>query len=148
MDYNEFTGEVQHRIGAATQGEAVRAIRAVLQTLGERLEPGGATDLASPLPMEIDRYALDVEHGQRFDYEAFVDRVEQRMTNEDLDTDVGKGGDVDGADANFAAQAIVALVAEQLPGDQTNRMFDQLPDDYADLLQFVDSETKPWEEGE
>jgi uncharacterized protein (DUF2267 family) len=37
MDFNDFTGEVQHRLELATQGEAVRATRAVLQTLSERI---------------------------------------------------------------------------------------------------------------
>lgn len=148
MDFNEFTGEVQHRIEAATQGEAVRAIRAVLQTLGERLEPGEASDLASPLPMEIDRYILDVDHGQRFDYDEFVDRIEARMNYDDLDVDFGKGGDVDRSDINFYATAIVALVVDQLSGDEPNQLAAQLPDDYGNLFEFVDAESEPWDENE
>lgn len=42
MEYSDFTGEVQHRIEAATQGEAVRSIRAVLTTLGERIQEAEA----------------------------------------------------------------------------------------------------------
>jgi len=62
MNYEEFIGEIQHRIRQGTQREAVRTARSVLETLGERLTEGEATDLASPLPMEIDRYLIQVEN--------------------------------------------------------------------------------------
>jgi uncharacterized protein (DUF2267 family) len=55
-----------------TQGEAVRATRVTLQTLGERLQAGEATDLAGPLPIEIDYYLATADHGQRFDDDEFL----------------------------------------------------------------------------
>jgi uncharacterized protein (DUF2267 family) len=58
-----------------TQGEAVRATRVTLQTLGERLQAGEATDLAGPLPIEIDYYLTTADHGQRFDDDEFLARV-------------------------------------------------------------------------
>ena len=67
MKFTEFVGQVQHRLELPGEGEAVRATRAVLQTLGERLQAGQATDLAGPLPMEIDYYLESADHGQRFD---------------------------------------------------------------------------------
>ena len=85
IGYADFGGEVQHRIEADGRAEAVRTVRSVPETLGERLEEGGATDVASPLPREIDRYLLQVEHGQTYDYDAFVDRVAAKMNYEDLD---------------------------------------------------------------
>ena len=54
MDFDEFTGQVQHRLELASTGEAVRAIRATLLPLGERLPEGNAEDLAANLPMEIE----------------------------------------------------------------------------------------------
>lgn len=103
MDFSDFTGEVQHRLELGTQGEAVRATRAVLSTLGERIQEGEATDLASPLPQEIDYYVVSVDHGQRFDHDEFVSRVAERA-------------EVDEADAAFYGQALVALLAECVPG--------------------------------
>ena len=73
--FNDFIGQIQHRIEAGGQGDAVRTTRAVLTTLGERVNEGGATDIASPLPMEIDRYLLAADHGQTFDYDTFIQRV-------------------------------------------------------------------------
>lgn len=144
MDFKDFTGEVQHRIEAGTQGRAVRATRAVLTTLGDRLEGGSASDVASPLPMEIDRFVVEGNHGQRFDYQEFLERVVERANNEDIDLDFGKSGEMEMADADFASKAITALVVEQLPAGQESHLQDQLPADYEDLFEFVHAEETPW----
>ncbi|SEW21255.1 DUF2267 domain-containing protein [Natrinema salifodinae] len=146
--YTDFVGEVQHRIEAGTQAEAVRTTRAVLETLGERVDEGGATDIASPLPMEIDRYLLEPEHGQQFDFDEFVTRVHDRLNYEDLNLDTGYGrpSSVDESDAVFRAKAVVALVSEQVPGGEMANVEDQLPGEFAELFELVDAETKPWEE--
>ena len=133
MDFSDFTGEVQHRLELGTQGEAVRATRAVLSTLGERIQEGEATDLAAPLPTEIDYYVVSVDHGQRFDYEAFVDRVADRA-------------EVEETDAAFYAQAVVALLAETVPGGEVDDLEASLPDEFADLFELVDAESTPWQE--
>jgi uncharacterized protein (DUF2267 family) len=133
MDFSDFTCEVQHRLELATQGEAVRATRAVLQTISERIQEGEATDLASPLPMEIDYYVLVDENGQRFDYEEFVGRVAERA-------------EVEQEDAAFYAQAVVALLADVLPQGEVDDLEASLPDDYADLFELVDVESTPWAE--
>ncbi|PSP83321.1 hypothetical protein BRC83_07395 [Halobacteriales archaeon QS_1_68_17] len=80
MNFDQFTGEVQHRLELPGTGEAVRAIRATLTTLGERIQEGEADDLAGPLPGEIGFYLIGAvgEHGQRFDWREFVDRVWER----------------------------------------------------------------------
>ncbi|THE66694.1 DUF2267 domain-containing protein [Salinadaptatus halalkaliphilus] len=146
--YTEFLGEVQHRIEADTQGEAARTTRAVLETLGERVDEGGATDIASPLPMEIDRYLLAVDHGQQFDYDAFVDRVGDRLNYDDLELETGYGGPaaVDDADVVYRSKAVVALVSELVPGGKLANVDRQLPDDFEDLFEFTEAETTPWDE--
>lgn len=146
--YTDFVGEVQHRIEAGTQAEAVRTTRAVLETLGERVGEGGATDIASPLPMEIDRYLLAADHGQTYDYDEFVDRVHDRLNYDDLDLDTsyGRPSNVDQAEAVYRMKAVVELVSEQVPGGELAHAEEQLPDDFGDMFEFVDAETKPWEE--
>jgi len=145
--YNDFTGEVQHRIGEDKRAEAVRTTRAVLQTLGERVEEGGATDIASPLPMEIDRYLLAVDHGNTYEYDEFVDRVLERLNYDDLDLDTGYGtpAAIDRAEAVYRIKAVVALLAERVPGGKLAHVEKQLPDEYDDIFEFVDIETTPWE---
>ncbi|MCU4975804.1 DUF2267 domain-containing protein [Halobacteria archaeon AArc-m2/3/4] len=129
MKYNEFVGQVQHRLELAETGQAVRATRAVLTTLGERLHEGEATDLASPLPMEIDRYLTAAEHGQRFDYQEFLDRIADREG-------------VDRSDANYHAQQLLTVVAEVVPPGNLEKARNGLPEEYEKLFSLVDQATQ------
>lgn len=146
--YTDFMGEVQHRIGAGRQAEAVRTTRAVLETLGERVDEGGAIDVASPLPMEVDRYLLQVDHGQQFDYDGFVDRVQRRIAYDDLELDASYGApsEIDESEAVFRARAVVALLSELVPGGEIANVEHQLPPAFDDLFELVDAETTPWEQ--
>jgi uncharacterized protein (DUF2267 family) len=127
MNYKEFVGQVQHRLELAEMGAAVRATRATLTTLGERLQEGEATDAASPLPPEIGRFVAEADHGQRFDYDGFLGRVAER-------------GEIDKPDANYQAQQVVALVSEVVPPGNTRKIHDQLPEEYEPLFEFVEEQ--------
>ncbi|MFC4552244.1 MULTISPECIES: DUF2267 domain-containing protein [Halorussus] len=132
MNYDDFTGEIQHRLELGTRGTAVRAARAVLSTLGERLQEGEATDLAGSLPMEIDYYLESAESGQRFDYDEFVTRVAERANMNPEDRD-------DRSDASYYGQAVVALVADVVPESELRQVRDQLPNDenWDELFELV-----------
>ncbi|MEF8825910.1 MAG: DUF2267 domain-containing protein, partial [Halapricum sp.] len=104
MNFDKFTGEVQHRLELPGTGESVRAIRATLMTLGQRIPEGNAEDLAASLPMEIKWYLTGAvhEHGQRFDWKEFVARVSE----------------IEGADrpeAAYHAQVVIDLVSTLVP---------------------------------
>ena len=58
MKHDEFIGRVQHYARLASRGDAERATRATLETLGERLAGGEPKDLASQLPPEIGLHLL------------------------------------------------------------------------------------------
>lgn len=132
MQYESFIGETQHRLGLGTRGEAVRATRATLTTLGERLEGGEATDLASPLPIEIDRYLTEADSGQQFSFNEFLDRVSERAN-------------VDEADAAFQAKAMMTLLAEVAPGSEMDDVRGQFPEEFSPLFELVGAEQRPWE---
>lgn len=121
MNFDEFTGEVQHRLELADSGETVRAIRATLTTLGQRIQEGDAQNLASPLPMEIGWYLTGPvgEHGQRFDWNEFVSRV-SRIEG------------IEPPEAAFHAQIIVDLVSSVVPSSEVQEVRDQLPEDSTD----------------
>jgi uncharacterized protein (DUF2267 family) len=124
MKHDEFVGAVQHRAELASRGEAIRVTRSTLTTLGERLQPGEASDLAGPLPMEIDIFLQDADSGQLFDYREFVQRVAERS-----------GADV--ADANYYAKVVMDVVDETTPESELQDVTAQLPDDYNDLFELV-----------
>ena len=125
----------------------MRTTRAVLETLGERVQEGEATDIASPLPMEIDRYLLAAEHGQSYDYDEFVDRVVDRLNYDDLalDSSYGAPSPVDEGEAVYRIKAVTELLDEQLPGSEIADVEAQLSDDFDDVFEFIGAETKPWE---
>lgn len=133
MNFDEFTGQVQHRLELPGTGETVRAIRATLMTLGQRIQAGEAKDLASSLPMEIDWYLTGAvtEHGERFDWREFVSRVSE----------------IEGADppeAAYHAQVIMDLVASNVPDSEIYQIRDQLPEseddgDWGELFEVFDA---------
>lgn len=140
MNFDEFTGTVQHRLELPGTGEAVRAIRATLSTLGRRIPEGNAADLAASLPMEIQWYLTGAPeaHGERFDWRAFVSRVAEIEG-------------VDESDAAYHAQVVVDLVETLVAPSDFQQLRDQLPESEDDenwgkLFGVVDA--GGWEERE
>lgn len=127
MNFSEFVGQVQHRLELPEEGHAVRAARATLTTLGERIVEGEAEDLASPLPMEIDRYLLEADSGQRFSFDEFVDRVAEREG-------------VDPSEAAYHAKVVVDLVGEVAPAGELEQVRGQLPEEFDQLFELVDAD--------
>ncbi len=69
MNFDEFIGQLQHRLELSGTGEKVWAIRVTLMTLGQCLPEGNTEDFVASLPMEIRWYLTGAvhEHGQRSD---------------------------------------------------------------------------------
>lgn len=133
MNFDEFTGQAQSRLELPDTGRTVRAIRATLMTLGERIPEGNANDLAASLPMEIQWYMTGAvsDHGQRFDWSEFVTRVSD-ITG------------ADPADAAHQARVIIDLVASEVPESDFQQLRDQLPEHEDDenwrkLFEVVDA---------
>jgi uncharacterized protein (DUF2267 family) len=131
----EFLDTIRERADLDSRDVARDVARATLRTLGERLTGGEAEDLAAPLPMEIDRYLLEAESGQRFDWQEFLDRVWEREGMRDPD---------DRADAAYHARAIMDIVAGAVPPGELEQVRDQLPEneDRDELFLLVDEETE------
>jgi len=133
MNFDEFTGTVQHRLELSDTGKTVRVIRATLSTIGERIPAGNAEDLAASLPMEIDWYLTGAvtDHGQRFDWPEFVERISDRAN-------------LDPSDAAYHARVIVDLVETVVPESDFHQFRDLLPEgedkgDWGKLFEVVDS---------
>lgn len=117
MNFDEFTGEVQHRLELADTGETVRAIRATLMTLGQRVQTGDAEHLASTLPMEIGWYLTGPvpDDAERFDWREFVSRVAEIEQT-------------DRPEAAYHAQVIMQLVSEVVPPADLRQLRAGLPE--------------------
>lgn len=133
MDFDEFTGTIQHRLELPGTGETVRAIRATLSTLGQRIPAGAAEDFAASLPMEVRWYMTGAvhEHGERFDWGEFLDRVSEIEQT-------------DRADAALHARVVVDLAASVVPESDLRQLRDQLPEaesdeDWGQLFELVDA---------
>ncbi len=140
MNFDEFTGQVQHRLQLSDTGRAVRTIRATLLTLGERIPEGAAKDYAASLPIEIGWYMTGAvhEHGQRFDWREFVSRVSEIEG-------------VDRPEAAYHARVIVDLTSTIVPPSDFQQLRDQLPEseddeNWGQLFEVVDA--GGWSEGE
>lgn len=140
MNFDEFTGQVQHRLELPGTGETVRAIRATLMTLGQRIPEGNAEDLAASLPLEIKWYMTGAvkEHGQHFDWSTFVERVSQIEG-------------VERPEAAYHARIIIDLVSEVVPDSDFEELRDMLPEsqekeNWRKLFEIVDA--GGWSEGQ
>jgi len=122
MQYEEFVGEVQHRARLGSQGDAVQAIRATLQTLAERLPGDEAKHLAAQLPPAIGSYLQDSNGSERFTLNHFFERVAQREP-------------ADLADAVHHARAVISVLNEAVSTGQFEQVRNTLPDEFEPLFE-------------
>ncbi|HHX45155.1 MAG TPA: DUF2267 domain-containing protein [Chloroflexi bacterium] len=123
MNFDEFIGQVQSRGRMASQDEALKATRATLGVLGQRLAGGEASDLAAQLPEEIARFLhSDGGTGERFDLDEFFRRVSER---EGVDLPVSV----------HHARAVISVLQEAVSRGEMQDVRAQLPEDFAPLFE-------------
>jgi uncharacterized protein (DUF2267 family) len=123
MTFDEFTGQVQHRARLASTGDSLRAIRATLTVLGQRLFGGEAYELSAQLPEEIKLYLQQAFQSETFGLAEFYQRV----------------ADLEGADmpeAVFHARAVISVLMDAVSPGEIRDMLDQLPSEYASLFNW------------
>ncbi|MFO7581594.1 DUF2267 domain-containing protein [Guyparkeria sp.] len=122
MQYDQFVHQVQHRARVSSSGEAIKAIHATLETLGERLQPGAAKNLGAQLPSEIAHY-LDGAAGQEsFDAAEFYERVCAREGT-GLHTGI------------FHARAVISVLQDAVSPGEMEDIRASLPRSYAPLFE-------------
>ncbi|MEA2296418.1 MAG: hypothetical protein QOE86_4057 [Solirubrobacteraceae bacterium] len=120
IDYTGFLSVVEREAGVS-RAEAERAVRAALQTLGERLSAGQARDIAEQLPLELREVLANDSKAQPFDAATFLRRVAER-----------EGTDV--ATAERHSRAVFAALGRAVSYDELSDMAAELPKDFAGLL--------------
>lgn len=123
MKYDEFMAQVQRRAEPGSVDVAELAVRAVLETLAERLAGGEAKDLASQLPPEIAMYLMQPMGGagESFSLDEFFTRVSERE-------------DVELSEATFHARVVLGLVSEVVTMGEITNIRDQLPAEFGQLF--------------
>jgi uncharacterized protein (DUF2267 family) len=124
MEFNEFLGKVQDRARLDSLDGALRATRATLGTLSERLEGNEPAQLAAQLPGELGRL-LHTDRsgaGERFDADEFVQRVSRREA-------------VQPREGSQHARVVLGVLSEAVSPGEFADVRQQLPPDYAPLLE-------------
>ncbi len=122
MQYDQFLGQVQHRAQLANGDQTVAAVRATLETLGERLYGGEAHNLASQLPFEIGRFLEESIYSEDFAIEEFFLRVSLRE-GADIPTAMRHARIVMEVLGEAVSPALMAKVKDQLPEDFKRDLF-------------------------
>lgn len=139
MDYDTFIGEVQNRGQLSSREDAVRATRIALETLGRRIEPGAAENLAAQLPAEIGRFLAESGDVERFDWNEFVDRVVEAGA---YTPDDERG------DAVHHTRVVMDVVDDAVSVGALEDVRDQISsaDEWNELFVLVDQEEEPIDE--
>lgn len=123
MKYHDIVGQVQHRARVADMGDAVKALRVVLQTLGTRLDPGERQHLAAQLPEEIAYYLKQVRTTERYDLQTFY-----KVISAGEDTDLPK--------AMHHAKAVTSVLREAVTEGEARDIAEQLPNEFSELFEY------------
>jgi uncharacterized protein (DUF2267 family) len=123
MRTDEFLGQVQNKAHVATLSEAMRATRATLVTLAERLGPDETRHLAAQLPHEIQLLVADAGMAmpERFSSDEFLLRV---CAREGIDLPV----------STSHARAVIGVLTEAVSPAEISAVLERLPADYRRLF--------------
>ena len=121
MEYHEFIKNVQEQAGCREKEEALRAIQATLETLGERLFQGEAEHLAAQLPRELQPYLVDIQEHHKFEVDEFVEKVSSREG-------------IDRVNAENHAKAVISVLCRAVSSGEIENVISQLPAGYRKLF--------------
>ena len=125
MQHDQFVGQVQHRAELASRGQAETAIRAVLETLAERLQPAAAAHIAAQLPSEIAIHLATTREFEHLPIETFYRYVAQK---ERVRVD----------EAALHVAAVFETLHDALTPGAVRKLEAQLPREYRELLESRD----------
>jgi uncharacterized protein (DUF2267 family)/ribosome-associated translation inhibitor RaiA len=132
VDYDELVTAVAQEGGLAFE-DAERALRAALETLGERLSGGEARDIADHLPEQLRPLIHDGDRPDPFGVEEFLHRLARR----------------EGVPADVAARhalAVFAALGRAVGEDEVRDMEAELPRDFRALLVAAEAAARPRED--
>ena len=114
MERHDFYQSVQYEANFASEADARNATEAVLSTLGERLDETRLQHLDGSLPNDIGDFLTDGASGERFDYEEFLSRIDERTTHTDID------------DPEHLARIVVGTLLEHIDENERDDLRERL----------------------
>jgi uncharacterized protein (DUF2267 family) len=122
MQFDDFLARVQEQARLDTPDEAIRITRAVLETLGERLDRKVRNGLEAQLPNKLKEFLLArVEHSDQYDLHEFYNRV-------------GARSDLKYGDARERTRQVISVLREAIPQGEIEDVLEDLPAEYGSLF--------------
>lgn len=122
MQFDEFITRVQEQARLNTREEAEVITRAVLETLGERLDRKVRNGLEAQLPRELKEFLLArVENPDRYDLPEFYNRV-------------GARADLTYRNAVERTKQVFSVLQQAVPGGEVEDILKALPSQYKELF--------------
>src|SRR5215211_3741062 len=122
MQVENFITQVQEQTRLDTRDESIAITRAVLETLGERLDRKVRNGLEAQLPIELKEFLLvRAERGDQYDLAEFYNRV-------------GARADLTYTDATERTRAVISVLREAVPGGEIEDVLEDLPPEYGKLF--------------
>lgn len=122
MQYDEFITRVQEQARLNTREESEVITRAVLETLGERLDRKVRNGLEAQLPRELKEFLLArAENPDRYDVPEFYNRV-------------GARADLKYRQAAERTRQVLSVLQQAVPGGEVEDILEDLPSQYKELF--------------
>lgn len=122
MQFSDFIDQVRERTGLDTSEDAERLARAVLETLGERLDRKVRNGVEAQLPNELkDVLLARAQNTDQYTLEEFYNRV-------------GARADLNYRDATKRTQQVLAVLQEAIAEGEKMQILESLPAEYGQLF--------------
>lgn len=122
MQYQEFLSQVQNRARLAALDDAVKATRATLETLAERLYGNEADHIASQLPEEIAVFLKDSNKKEKYTVDEFFREVSEKEG-------------VELPEAVFHSRVVIDVLRDAVSKGEFYHVRNQLPSEYSRLFE-------------
>ncbi|HET6822337.1 MAG TPA: DUF2267 domain-containing protein [Anaerolineales bacterium] len=122
MQFDDFVTRVQEQTRLDTRDEAIQITRAVLETLGERLDRKVRNGVEAQLPNELKEFLLArAEYGEQYDLQEFYNRV-------------GARADLTYGNATERTRQVISVLREAIPDGEIEDILEDLPPEYGGLF--------------
>jgi uncharacterized protein (DUF2267 family) len=122
MQFDDFITRVQEQARLTAREDAIGITRAVLETLGERLDRKVRNGLEAQLPHQLKDFLLGrVEHSDQYDLQEFYNRV-------------GARADLDYHKATERTRQVISVLRQAVPGGEIEDILEDLSPEYGELF--------------